>query len=162
MADNNVISDELYAQTVFEDGGSLVVDLSNIQEMKFEVIPKGIYDAEVDSVEYQISKNSGAPMFQFVFSIDGGDYAGRKLYHYTSFSPKALPSTKTQLLRIDPEIFNGPFKPQEVAESGQLLGKKVRIKVTHQEYNGEPQARIAQILAPAAGGSVTGDGFFGG
>lgn len=163
MADNNQISEEAYSQAVFEDGGSLIVDLSNVEEMKFEAIPKGIYDAEVDQVDYQMSKNSGAPMFQFVFAIEGGDYAGRKLFFYASFSPKALSGTKTALLRIDPTIFNGPFKPQEIADSGTLLGKKLRIKVTHEDYNGETRARVQTVLAAGAGSSSGGgDGFFGG
>jgi len=160
MAQNEV-SNEAYEAAVFEDGGSLVVDLSSIEEMKFEAIPKGIYNAEVDQVDYQMSKSSGAPMFQLIFSIDGGEYAGRKLFFYASFSPKALSGTKTALLRIDPTIFSSPFKPQEVADNGILLGKKVRIKVTHEDYNGETRARIQTILAPGAV-QGSGDGFFGG
>lgn len=163
MATNpNEISEELYAQSVFEDGGSLVIDLSNIEEMKFEAIPKGIYEAEVDECAYEISKNSGMPMFRFIFNITAGDYTGRKLYLYTSFSPKALSGTKTTLLRIDPTIFNGPFKPQEISDQGILLGKPVRIKVTHEDYNGETRARIQNVLAPATAGSTagTGDSFF--
>lgn len=158
----NELSPEEYASAVFEDGGSLVIDLGNIEESKFEAIPKGIYNAEVDQVDYQLSKNSGAPMFQFVFTIEGGEYAGRKLFFYTSFSPKALSGTKTALLRIDPLIFNGPFKPQEIAETGALLGKKVRIKVVPDEYNGEVRARIQTILAAAVtgAGGATGDSFF--
>lgn len=147
-----------YESAVFEDGGTLVVDLSDVEEQKFEAIPKGIYDAEVDSCELQISNSSGKPMFAFVFNVTTGEYTGRKLYYYASFSEKALPGTKTALLRIDPTIFNGPFKPQEIADQGQLLGKPVRIKVTHETYNGEVRARAQTILAPATGDSG-GDSF---
>lgn len=159
------ISEDLYATTVFEDGGNLVIDLTNIEEQKFEAIPKGLYHAEVDQVDYGMSKSSGKPMLTFIFAIDGEmhpDYAGRKLYFYASFSEKALAGTKTALLRIDPTIFSGPFKPQAVAENGVLLGKRVRIKVSHEDYNGEARARIQTILAPASGGvgAGSGDGFF--
>lgn len=162
MAENkNAVTDDDYAKAVFEDGSSLIVDLSGIQEMKFEAVPKGIYDAEVDSCEYQISKNSNQPMFQFVFQITDGPYQGRKLYFYTSFSQKALPGTKTALLRIDPTLFSGPFEPQKIAATGQLLGKKLRIKVTLEDYQGEQRSRVQAVFQPAensAGGG--GDGFF--
>lgn len=161
MADND-LSQEDYAKAVFEDGGSLVIDLSNIEGLKFEAIPKGIYPAVVDQCEYKMSKSSGHPMLEFIFEISEGEYNGRKLYFYASFSPKALSGTKTSLQRIEPTIFNGPFKPKEVAESGQLLGKPVRLKIKHQEYNGEMQAAIQQILAPSAAGEgvSNGDSFF--
>lgn len=162
MADSNstAIDEELYNASVFEDGGSLIVDLSGVEELKFDLIPKGNYDAIIDSLEYGKSKSSGAPMFTWVFAIEGGDFAGRKLYYYTSFSNKALKGTKTSLLRIDAEMFAGQFNPQEVAESGQMLGKHVRIKISHEERqdNGEMQARVQSILPPAAGDGTSAGG----
>lgn len=163
-ANPNALSDADYASAVFEQGGSLVVNLSGVAELKFELIPKGIYDANIDSVEYKLSKNSNAWMYEFIMEIEGGDYDKRKLYTYTSFSQKALRGTKTTLMRIDPVTFAGEFNPKAVAESGQLLGKKVRIKIGHDEYNGEQVSRISQVL-PAAGtdaaaGGATGGGFF--
>ena len=64
MADNNTteLPEDVYAQAVFEDGGSLIVDLSGVEELKFDLIPKGIYNAEVDELTYGKSKSSGAPM----------------------------------------------------------------------------------------------------
>jgi len=158
------MTDEDYAQAVFEDGGSLIVDLSNVEELKFELIPKGVYDAVVDDLTYGLSKTSGKGMFTWVFAIEGGDHDGRKLYYYTSFSPKALKGTKTSLVRIDAETFSGQFNPQEVADSGKMLGKKVRIKVSHEERqdNGEMQARVQNIMPPAAAGEggAAGGAFF--
>lgn len=161
MADKQEMTEEAYASTVFEDGGTLVVDLTNVEEMKYEAIPKGIYAAIIDEVEYTLSKNSGHPMFKVVFAISEGDFAGRKLFYYISFSPKALAGSKTALLRIDPTIFNGPFKPQEIADSGQLLNKPVRLKVSHEDYNGEARAKVQFIMqAGEGGGSAAGKGFF--
>jgi hypothetical protein len=168
MASSNTteLPEDVYNAAVFEDGGSLIVDLSNVEELKFDLIPKGVYDAEVDELTYGKSKSSENYMFTWVFRIDSGDYAGRKLYFYTSFSNKALKGTKTSLLRIDPELFAGQFNPNEIAESGKLLGKKLRIKVSHEERqdNGEMQARVQQVMPPAAGdGASDGSAFtFGG
>lgn len=159
MADKHEITAEEYEKMVYAEGDSLVVDLSAVEEMKFEKIPKGIYDAEVDEVTYGKSNSSGAPMFTFSFRIDGGEFEGRKLPYYTSFSPKALSGTKTALSRLDANMFSGVFKPQEVAESGALLQKKLRIKVGEQEYNGEIRSKIDYILAPSTGEASNG-GFF--
>jgi hypothetical protein len=166
MADNNTneVTAEQYAQAVFEDGGNLIVDLSGIEEMKFEVLPKGIYQAKIDDVQYGASKTSGNKMFTFIFAVDGGDYSGRKLYTYASFSPKALKGTKTLLNRIDAEMFAGQFNPQEIVDSGKLLGRQVTLKVDIQERkdNGEDQNRV-QVMPPNAGassGAAGGDGFF--
>ncbi len=162
MANNNEMTDEDYASAVFEDGGTLLVDLSNVEELKFELIPKGVYDVIVDELTYGKSKTSGAPMFTWVFAIDGGDHAGRKLYYYTSFSPKALKGTKTSLVRIDAETFAGQFDPQAVVDGGKLLGKHIKIKVSHEERqdNGELQARVQNIMPPAATDGAGGGAFF--
>lgn len=154
------ISAEDYAQMVYVDGDSLVIDLSNVQELKFENIPKGIYAAEVDQVDFvKESKSSGSPMLEFTFRITDGEYSNRKLKFWTSFSPKALSGSKTALLRLDPELFNGPFNPAEVAETGKLLQKKVRIKVDVQDYQGRDTNRISYLLPPGEAGGE-GGGFF--
>lgn len=162
MSDKNELSQEEYASMVFEEGGSLVVDMSNVAEQKFELIPKGIYNAEIDECSFGLSKSSGAPMFTLIHRITSGDFAGRKLYSYVSFSPKAISGAKTTLLRLDPQIFNGRFSPQEVADQGVLLGKPHRIKVSHEEYQGENRARVQNVMAAAVGGEGTSNGFFGG
>jgi hypothetical protein len=164
--EKNVVTDEVYKQTVFEEGGNLVIDLENIAEAKFEVIPKGIYSAEIDSVEFGLSNNSGAPMFTLQLLITEGDFQGRKLFTYLSFGQKALPYTKATISKIAPELLVGPFKPQEIADEGQLLGKPCRIRVAVEDYNGEPRSRVGQILAATTGDSIAassgakGKGFF--
>lgn len=157
------ISEEQYAGMVFEEGGALTVDLANVQELKFEAIPKGIYKAEVDSVDFGNSKSSGSPMFTLQIKITEGDWAGRKLYFYCSFSPKALPGTKTALMRLKPDLFDKPFQPQMIANSGELIGAPCRIKVDLEDYQGEKRSKIAALMAAgAAGEGGNNGGFFGG
>ena len=161
----NFVSDDAYKSSVFEDGGNLVVDLRGIEEAKFEAIPKGIYPAEVDSCEYGLSNNSGAPMFTVICMITEGAYEGRKLYTYLSFSQKALPYTKATIQRFAPELLIGSFKPEQIAAEGRLLGKPCRIRVALEDYQGEPRSKIAQVLAPSSNGAVggstgAGKGFF--
>ncbi len=161
--DKNMISEDEYASMVFEEGGSLVVDMSNVAEQKYELIKKGIYNAEVDQLDFGLSKSSGAPMFTFLFRITDGEFENRKLYFYASFSPKAMSGTKTTLMRIAPDIFGERFVPETVANSGMVLGRRVRIKVTHEAYEGEQRARVQTVLTPMDGAAAGGEGggFFG-
>jgi Protein of unknown function (DUF669) len=156
MADTpnpNQVTDDQFKAAIFEEGNNLVVDLTGIQEAKFETIPRGIYNAEIDSVEFGMSQNSGAPMLTLQIAITDGQYQGRKLPTYWSFSQKALPFTKAAINRVAPEILTSKFAPQQVADEGRLLGKPCRIRVNLEDYQGEPRSRITQIL-PAEGGQA--------
>jgi len=150
----NEVSDEQFKAAVFEEGGGLVVDLQNIEAAKFENVPRGIYASEIDSAEYGMSQNSGAPMITLQLVITEGEYARRKLFTYWSFSQKALPFTKAAIQRVAPELLTGKFNPQQVCDEGKLLGKPCRIRVTLDEYQGEQRSRVSQILPPLAEGST--------
>lgn len=157
MADNqNQITDEDYAGMVFEDGGDLVVNLTDVQEMKFENVPKGVYLAEIDEATYGMSQSSGKPMITLKWKIAEGEYAGRSLLQFLSFSQKALSGTKTNLARIDAQLATVAFKPQELCANGFFLGKQAKIRVDLGEYNGEKRSQIKGLISAQVG---EGDGF---
>lgn len=145
------ITDENYEQFVFEDGGDLVVNLTDVQEQKFENVPKGTYLAEVDEATYGMSQSSGKPMITFKMKIAEGEYANRTLFFFASFSPKALSGTKSNLARIAPELAAAPFKPSELCATGFFLGKPVKIRVDLGEYNGEKRSQIKGLIAAGDG-----------
>lgn len=166
MAGANALDDTAYAAAVFEDGNGLVVDLSNIQELSFEALPKGFYAAVIDECNYQISKSSQKPMLQVIWKIvDNPDYENRKVYQYLSFSQGALRGTKAQLMRLDPQKFAGQFNPKAIAESGELLGTRKTLKITIQpgtDGNNDSNQVAIQPDGAAAGGAAAGNGgFFG-
>lgn len=167
MADKSPfeVSEEDYKSAVFEEGGSLVVDLSGIEELKFEALPKGVYDVVIDEVQWGKSKRSGNDMFTFILEVQGGDYDKRKLYWYGSMSPKAIRGTKAGLMRIDPVLFGGKFSPQQIVDEGTLLGKALKVKVNIQtnEETGNDSNNVQFLpnvegAAPAAGGNAFFDG----
>ncbi len=133
----------------FEGGdGSVMVDLSNVEDSGFELLPKGIYPCTIESCEYGLSQNSGQPMWTMKLNITEGDYEGRKLFTHLSFSPKALPMTKKSLAAIAPELLSGPFNPETVASD--MEGKSVRAEVKIEKYDGEDRNRVKNLKA--AGG----------
>lgn len=156
MADEkNEITEEQYQSMVFEEGGDLVVNLQDVQEMKFENVPKGTYLAEIDEAKYGMSQSSGKPMITATWKIIDGEYEGRKLLQFLSFSPKALPGTKTNISRIAPELTTQTWKPNELCATGYFLGKRAKIRVDLGEYQGDMRSQIKGLIA--VGGE--GDGF---
>lgn len=145
------------SDALFEDGGDLVVNLDSVEEQKYEAIPRGVYNAVIESCEYALSQSSGNPMWTMKIRITDGEYEDRRLFTHVSFSPKALPRTKKMLMQFAPELLQGPFKPQAIADDGTLIDREVRVKVKIEKYEGENRSRIDDILAPANGG---GSGFF--
>lgn len=144
-------TEEEYAGMVFEDGGDLVVSLTDVQEMKFENVPKGVYLADIDEASYGMSQSSGQPMITVKWKIAEGEYEGRTLFQFLSFSQKALSGTKTNLARIDPELAEKPFKPAELCATGYFLGKQAKIRVDLGEYNGEKRSQIKGLIAAGDG-----------
>jgi hypothetical protein len=163
-ATKSEIQEADYDSAVFEEGGSVIIDLSGVKERSFEAIPKGIYNAEIDALEFKKSKKD-AWMYEMVVKlVDNADYNRRTFFNYLSFSEKALPGTKATLLKIDPELFAGRFDAAKIANEGILLGRKIRVKMGHEEYEGETQSRVRDILPPLGDGGSSGgdgDGFFG-
>jgi len=137
---------------LFEDGdSSLSFDMEAVAAQSFEVIPKGIYPAVVENVEFKMS-STDQPMWSITFVLTDGDFAGRKIFDNMSFAPKALPFTKARLARLAPELISNRFNPKAIAESGDLIGKTIKLKTKIEPYNGEDQTRIASYL-PAVSGS---------
>ncbi len=158
MADakDNKVTDEQYSGMVFEDGGDLVVNLQDVQEMKFENIPKGTYNAEIEEATYGMSASSQKPMITLKWKLTDAPYEGRTLMQYLSFSQGALPGTKTNLARIDAQLATVAFKPQDLCNNGHFLGLTARVRIDLKEYQGEKRSNIVGLLSAQTG---AGDGF---
>ena len=145
------------AGAAFEtDGqGSILVDLSDVQEQSFEAIPKGTYRVVLDQLDYQLSKSSGQPMWNARFTVTEGEYTNRKLFTFISFSEKALPGTKKVIRILKPELLDSAFDPKAVAESGELIGIECRVRVGIQEYEGTDRNRIQDYMSLPKDGFVS-------
>lgn len=136
------------------EGESLVVDLNDVEDTSFEPMPKGMYDCIVDALDFVYSQNSGNPMWTWVLEVQDGEFAGRKLFFHTVFKGAGLPITKKALQRVAPELLDQPFNPQEVAESGSMIGRPLRARVDVRKYEGEMRNSVKELFAAAEG-----DGF---
>lgn len=133
------------------DEDDLQVDLSQVEEAKFELLPRGWYNCVVLEAEYGLSQNSGKPMWTLQLEVEDGPFQGRKLFTHLSFSEKALPMTKRTISRIAPQFLEGPFNPQQVADSGELSGIRCRAQVVIRPYEGEKRNSVRGLKEPAEG-----------
>ncbi len=132
-----------------EDDDDLQVDLGSTEEMSFEALPQGDYNGVIYALDYSRSQSSNKPMWTVQIEVTEGDFIGRRLYTHLSFSEKAMPGTKTNIKTFAPDLAESSFAPKAVAESGDLLGKNVRVRVRIQKYQGENRNRVTRWL-PAA------------
>lgn len=138
---------------VFEDNEDMVIDMTGVDENAggFQVLPRGIYPSIVDDLVFGASKNSGNPMFTWTFEVSEGEFAGRKLFFHSVLTAEQLPRLKKILMRIAPDVLEGPFKPKEVAEQGSLVGRQCRVRVDIRKYEGEDRNNVRDVLAPENG-----------
>jgi hypothetical protein len=156
MADEKqqVTEEQFAAAVVPGEGDSVVVNLDGIAEAKFENIPKGLYNFEIDTVEFAHSQNTNAPMLVLWNRVTDGDYVNRKLPYYLTFSQKALPFTKAACMKLAPDVFGqAGVNLKQIADGGVLLGKTFRARVGIKEYEGQDRSNITQILPPQTDGA---------
>lgn len=129
----------------------LVVDLNSVEDATFEVLPRAMYLCEVDSLEFTYSQNSGNPMWTWTLAVAEGEFEGRKLFFHTVFAGNGLPRTKQVISRVAPELMEGPFDPQQVADEGTLIGRKVKARVDVRPYEGQQRNNVRDLFAADPG-----------
>ncbi len=129
-----------------EGGEGFTVDLTDVEEASFELLPKGMYPVEVETLEFDYSAGKGTPMWSWVFEVSEGEFAGRKLFYHTVLAGKGLPFTKKTFARILPELLSGEFDPIAIADSGELLGKAFKVRVGIQKYEGEDRNNVRDVF----------------
>lgn len=141
----------------FQDGDneeSGLVDLSGVDENgKFEVIPRGTYNAEVANVEYGISQGKGNKMWTWQLELTDEPYQGRKLFYHTTFNEGGLPRVKKALIRLGKtDLLQTAFDPVKVADEGILIGLKCKVRVDVKPYEGSPRNNVKDLLPAGEGG----------
>ena len=109
------------------------------EEQKFDVIPEGQYRIRVKSAEKARSK-SGNDMLALQFEVSGQNSL---LYHYIVFMPDKKEITNRMLTQ-----FYDAFKdiPEGDANLSNWIGKIGACKIKHDEYNGNPTAKVSYFI----------------
>ena len=143
-----------------QDAEGMVFNLSGVNDdVSFEVLPKGTYDAVVEELEYTTSQTSGSPMVHAVYSIVGGEFEGRKIHDYYLMTGKgaefSLPRLKQLLTRVCPETSLDNFNPKSFAESGVAINRMCQLKLVVQtqkkgDYKGEKRNGVREIMSSSS------------
>lgn len=110
------------------------------EEQQFEVVPEGKHRIRVRSAEKVVSR-SGNDMLALQFDVSG---SSQVLYHYIVFLPD-----KPQITNRNLTQFFDSFKDIPLGDFvlSHWVGKVGACEVKHEEYNGNPTARIKYFIA---------------
>lgn len=109
------------------------------EEQTFEVLPEGKYRIRIKSAEKAVSK-SGNDMLALQFDVSGHSQI---LYHYITFMkdrPEITNRMLTQFFDSFKDIADGDFNMKN------WIGKVGACTVKHDEYNGNPSAKISYFI----------------
>lgn len=129
----------------------------------YPVMPKGTYGAVVDAAEYQISKNSGNPMWKITHLITSpAEWAAKnlKVFSYVVFKPDQMGRVKDFLEKIGKsELNTKDFNPKRIADDGLLVGAdhQVKLDIRKSDEYGDSN-EVKRVLK--AGGVASGEGGF--
>ena len=113
-------------------------DESQVEERSFEVVPVGKHRDRVESAE-ECTSSKGNDMIKVVMQVSG---MAAKLFHYIVFMPDNTQLTNTKLA----EFWDSFGIPKGNLSTGSWVGKIGACKVKHEEYNGEPSAKVSYFL----------------
>jgi hypothetical protein len=111
---------------------------SDYEEQSFKPIPVGDYRVRIASAEEQISK-TGNQMIKLVLNVSGYNST---IWHYIVFMPENQKLTNQKL----GELWNSFGIPQGNFNLQEWVGKVGAAKVKHDDYNGEPNPKIAYFI----------------
>jgi Protein of unknown function (DUF669) len=111
-------------------------DEKDYKENNFELIPVGEHRVRIEEVEEVKSKN-GNDMLKFNFSVSGFN---SRLFHYLVFMPDKKAITNQNLGSLYASFGVSGLNTQE------WIGKVGGVKVKHEMYEGNAQAKSAWFL----------------
>ncbi len=111
---------------------------ADYEEQSFKPIPIGDHRVRIASAEEQTS-SSGRQMIKLVLDVSG--YSST-IWHFIVFMPENQKLTNQKL----GELWNSFGIQQGNFNLGSWVGKVGAAKVKHEDYNGEPTAKIAYFI----------------
>jgi hypothetical protein len=108
------------------------------EEQSFKPIPAGDHRVRIANVEEQTSR-SGNQMLKLTLEVSGYNST---IWHYIVFMPDNAKITNQKL----GELWNSFGIPQGNFEISTWFGKVGAAKIKHEDYEGQPQPKIAYFI----------------
>lgn len=123
----------------------LRVDFTDVETSNFDPIPAGTYIAKVTDGELRESgpnsKNPGSQYINWEFTIQDGDYAGRKQWTNTSLLPQALFALKDLLAATGKFNVDGDLD----FDIEDVIGSDVKIVVKQKRFDDELRNEVKRV-----------------
>ncbi len=114
---------------------NLDFDLENVSTSN-DPVPVGTYDARIAECEL-VTSSTGKPMLKVTWEITDGEFAGRKLFDNVVL-------TVDWRVKMYADVVGLESGSELVTED--FIGAEGIISVIHEEYNGEPRAKIKNVV----------------
>jgi hypothetical protein len=114
-------------------------DSNDYTEQSFKPIPVGDHRVRIASAEEQTSQ-AGNPMIKLVLNVSGYNST---IWHFIVLNPEKKEITNQRL----GELFNSFGIQQGNFNLQSWVGKVGAAKVKHEDYKGEPSAKIAYFIS---------------
>lgn len=154
MAKKDTSTDHEDGMRIDPNDGAISVNLTGVSEDgDFPVIPRGVYSASVDTVEFGNSKASGNPMWTWRLSITEGEYAKRMLFYHTVFNAGGIGRVKKALSVLGMNhLLEKEFNPADPEILDELIGCECQMRVDVGTYQDKPNNNVKGLLKAATGG----------
>ena len=131
------------------------IDFGNVEVREFEPLPTGRYLAKCSAADYnEASSRSGEPAVAWQYTVDGGEYDGRKAFLNTSLQPQSLWSTQRILTalgmtkeEVDALEWDTENPEQIQSDLNELLDASCVIVIGHEKFEGTKRQRVRRVLS---------------
>lgn len=128
-----------------------LIDLSEVEATTFELIPRGLYPAVIEEVEYGLSQTSNLPMLTWTFALTYEEKE-RRLKYWTTLAGDGAGRTKALLATLAPELDLAKLDPYSLDDY--FSGAEVMVRVTiraDREDRSLKRNNISAVMLPDEG-----------
>ena len=117
------------------------LDLTNVKEKTFELLPKGKYQAMITDAKV-VDTKAGGKRLNVEFSVMDDAYKGRKIYHNFNIENANAKAVEIGMQELKTLLVCAGFTSFALNSASDLTAKSVGVVVDHESVDGETYARV--------------------
>ena len=124
------------------------VDMTNVDESgNFELVPEGIHEVEILECHDKQTKNAD-PMVAVKFAVTNGEHKDKWIWSnlVIATNPHSIAHKMLGQVKHFLKVIGQNAEGQILIDTDIWIGKKLRVEVYHEKYDGKTRAKVAQYL----------------